>query len=136
MTTQGSVEGGGQALQFQVSTMMADVLGYVPEGLRGRVGEDLATLPRRDAVKIVAGFAQYSSQMLERSQAGEQLRRAMPQHYTTLAAGLVAGAGVLASLDEAGASDRGLAAEDVEDLNGILAMCRMSWDGLATFASQ
>lgn len=136
MTMQQTGEARSPALQFKVSTMMADVLSYVPEGLRGRVGEDLATLPRHEAVQIVAGFAQYSSQMLERSQAGDMLRRAMPQHYTTLAAGLVAGGGVLASLDEGGAPDGQLGAEDVEDLNEILTMCRRSWEGLATFASQ
>lgn len=135
MTTHGAGEGRGQVLEFQVSTMMADALRYVPEGLRGRVGEDLAALPRREAVQIVAGFAQYSSQMLERSQAGERLRREMPQHHTTLAAGLAAGAGVLASLEEGGAPDAQLGTEDVGDLNEILAMCRRSWEGLATFAN-
>ena len=136
MTTQQTGEGRNQTLQFQVSTMMADALSHVPEGLRGRVGEDLATLPRHEAVQIVAGFAQYSSQMLERSQAGDMLCREMPQHYATLAAGLVASGGVLVSLDEGGAADGQLGAEDVQDLNEILAMCRRSWEGLATFANQ
>lgn len=134
MTTQGAGEGGEKALHFQVSTMMDDVLAYVPQGLRARVSEDLATLPRRDAVQIVAGYTQYSAQMLERSQAGAELRRQMPQHYTTLAAGLAASSSVLLSVGEGGAPEGVLSAQEVGDLNEVMTMCRQSWEGLATFA--
>lgn len=134
MTTQGAGEGGEKALHFQVSAMMDDVLAYVPQGLRARVSEDLATLPRRDAVQIVAGYTQYSAQMLERSQAGAELRRQMPQHYTTLAAGLAASSSVLLSVGECGSPEGVLSAQEVGDLNEVMTMCRQSWEGLATFA--